>query len=86
MSGNRDFQIKNGVLTKYKGSGGRVTVPDGVTEIGMRAFKNCAAITEIVLPESLEVIGFDAFFGCTGLRQMFLPKGVREIVEHQERP
>lgn len=86
MSGNRDFQIKNGVLTKYKGSGGRVTVPDGVTEIGMRAFKNCAAITEIVLPESLEVIGFDTFFGCTGLRQMFLPKGVREIVEHQERP
>ena len=63
-----------------------MTVPDGVTEIGMRAFKNCAAITEIVLPESLEVIGFDAFFGCTGLRQMFLPKGVREIVEHQERP
>ena len=86
MSGNQEFQIKDGVLTKYRGPGGCVTVPDGVIEIGTRAFKNCAAMTEIVLPESLEVIGFDAFFGCTGLRQVFLPKGVREIVEHQERP
>ena len=74
MSGNRDFQIKNGVLTKYKGSGGRVTVPGGVTEIGMRAFKNCAAITEIVLPESLEVIGFDAFSAVRACARCFCQK------------
>ena len=29
-----DFQIVNGVLTKYTGPGGDVVVPEGVTSIG----------------------------------------------------
>ena len=34
MSGNQDFVIENGVLQKYKGPGGDVTIPEDVTEIG----------------------------------------------------
>ncbi len=38
---NRDFIIKNGVPEEYTGVGGDVVIPDGVTEIGMFAFKGC---------------------------------------------
>lgn len=34
----QDFIIKNGVLTKYDGSGGNVTIPAGVTVIRYQAF------------------------------------------------
>ena len=33
MSGNQDFVIKKGVLKKYKGPGGDITIPEGVAEI-----------------------------------------------------
>ncbi|MDE7262356.1 MAG: hypothetical protein K2N78_09940 [Oscillospiraceae bacterium] len=32
-----NFTIKDGVLTKYNGPGGVVTIPDGVTSIGREA-------------------------------------------------
>ena len=38
MSNAKEFFIENGVLKKYKGSGGDVTIPDGVTSIGENAF------------------------------------------------
>lgn len=33
-----DFEIEDGVLVKYKGKGGDVTIPSGVTSIGEAAF------------------------------------------------
>ena len=37
---NNDFiiRIRKGVLTKYKGPGGDVVIPEGVTSIGENAF------------------------------------------------
>ena len=34
MSSASDFVIENGVLTEYKGPGGDVVIPEGVTSIG----------------------------------------------------
>ena len=34
-----DFEIQNGVLTKYNGSGGDVIIPSDVTSIGESVFK-----------------------------------------------
>ena len=34
MENKQDFVITKGVLKKYKGPGGDVTIPAGVTEIG----------------------------------------------------
>ena len=76
------FQITDGVLTKYTGPGGDVTIPDGVTEIGSNAFENCKALTGIVIPDSVTKIGMNAFRGCTGLKEVTVPDGVTSIEDH----
>ena len=79
MSGNQDFVIKNGVLQKYKGPGGDVTIPEGVTEIGSSAFKGCTGLTSVTIQEGVTEIGDGAFYGCTGLTSVTIPAGVTEI-------
>ena len=76
------FQITDGVLTKYTGPGGDVTIPDGVTEIGSNAFENCEALTGIVIPDSVTKIGKVAFSFCTGLKEVTVPDGVTSIEDH----
>ena len=44
MSNPNDFVIKNGVLTKYKGEGGDVVIPDGATSIGNASAEGAAAL------------------------------------------
>ena len=39
MPNDNGFTIENGVLTKYTGNGGKVTIPNSVTVIGESAFK-----------------------------------------------
>ena len=53
MSCPSDFIIENGVLKKYKGPGGAVVVPEGVTSIGKGAFSDCRSMTSVSLPEHL---------------------------------
>ena len=45
MENNQDFVIENGILKKYTGPGGDVTIPEGVTEIGSSAFDGCKKLT-----------------------------------------
>ena len=79
MSNSKDFVIKDGVLTKYKGAGGDVVIPEGVTEIGWRAFHSCDALTSIVIPEGVTEIGDSAFYGCKALTSIVIPEGVTKI-------
>ena len=65
MSGNQDFVIENGVLRDYKGPGGDVTIPEGVTEIERWAFDGCTGLTSVTIPEGVTEIGYSAFYGCT---------------------
>lgn len=46
---------------------GVVTVADGVTDIGSRAFSDCKEVTCVELPSSLNQIEYKAFTECTGL-------------------
>lgn len=74
-----DFQIENGVLVKYTGTGGDVTVPEGVTSIGDFAFSECESVVSVVLPEGLTSIGSYAFLGCDNLKRIIIPQSVTVI-------
>ncbi|MDE6373553.1 MAG: leucine-rich repeat domain-containing protein, partial [Clostridia bacterium] len=58
-----------------------VVIPEGVTEIGNDAFKDCAELTSVHLPESLSVIGDDAFYRCYKLASVNFPQNLLKIGE-----
>lgn len=51
-----------------------VVIPEGVTEIGMRAFADCFNLKSVILPKSLQKIDQSAFRGCTTLKSIEFPK------------
>lgn len=44
-----------------------VTIPDGYTEIGLSAFKDCTGLQSVEIPGSVDMISTNAFSGCTAL-------------------
>ena len=72
MSSNSDFQIKDGVLIKYTGTGKKAVLPDSVTSIGENAFYWCKSLTSITIPDSVTSIGRYAFYGCTSLTSIII--------------
>ncbi len=79
MENKQDFVIENGVLNRYEGPGGDVTIPEGVTKIGRCAFSGCTGLTSVTIPESVTEIGISAFSVCTGLTSVTIPEGVTKI-------
>jgi len=77
-----EFEIENGVLVKYNGSGGDVTIPAGVTEIGERAFESCKALTGVTIPDGVTKICKGAFSLCKALTSVTIPDGVKTIEEN----
>ena len=71
------FVVRNGILLDYQGAGGKITIPEGVTEIGKYVFENLA-VTEVSLPESLCCIRGYAFAG-TQIREIIFPAALREV-------
>lgn len=45
-----------------------ITIPDGITEIGLYAFYNCSKLQSITIGQSLNKIGDGAFENCTELK------------------
>ena len=73
------FKIKGTVLIRYRGKGGHVEIPEGVTLIRDNAFFCCSGLTSITIPEGVTSIGDRAFFRCTGLKNITIPEGVTSI-------
>ncbi|HCR44361.1 MAG TPA: hypothetical protein DIV41_07245, partial [Ruminococcaceae bacterium] len=72
---NAEFNIDGSILASYKSSGGSVTIPDGVTEIGTDAFE-CSSVSDVKIPESVTKIDDGAFSGCSMLTEITIPKNV----------
>ena len=79
MSSASDFIIEDGVLKKYVGPGGDVMIPEGVSEIGDRAFQGCKDLVSVTIPKGVMSIGYGAFDGCSGLTSVAISEGVTSI-------
>ena len=79
MSSTKDFKIEKGILMKYTGPGGDVTIPDGVTSIGGSAFWGCTSLTSLTIPDGVTSIGQYAFEYCEKLTSVTIPDGVTRI-------
>ena len=71
--------IGDGILIKYGGAGGNVTIPEGVKCI-VSAFRGKTDVTGIEFGSSvLAEIGYGSFDGCTGLHTVVIPDSVKKI-------
>lgn len=59
----------------------RLVIPDGIKEIGERAFNDCHNLKEVLLPYSVTTIGDRAFCRCKGLTGINIPNSVVRIGE-----
>ena len=72
---NLGLEVSSGwVLTKYKGRGGRVEIPEEVQAIAENAFQSSPLLTEVVVHGDLSSVGNGAFGACRVL-QSFEFKG-----------
>lgn len=67
-SPKEDFVISDGIILKYKGNGGDIVIPEGVTEIDDFVFGKNDNITGLVVPEGCTRISASAFYNCTALK------------------
>jgi len=71
--------VGDGVLIKYNGKGGSITIPSIVKTIGGTVFYLNHSLTSVKIPDSVEIIGYDAFNGCSELRSINLPSSIKKI-------
>ena len=57
----------------------KITLNEGVKEIGQTCFGENTSLTEINLPSSLKAISVAAFYNCTSLEKITIPEGAERI-------
>ncbi len=79
-SPEEDFIISGGdYITGYRGDGGDVIIPDGITGIGDSAFMQNDNITNLVIPDGCTKIGMSAFSYCSELKTVTFEGDMEEI-------
>lgn len=56
-----------------------LVIPEGVSDIGYKAFSSCNSIPSVVLPEGLKTIGAEAFWNCFKIEKCNIPSTVSSI-------
>ena len=79
-------ELKDGTyrVENYTGYATEVVIPSvyngrAVTSIGWFAFKDCSALTSIIIPNSVTSIGYRAFEDCSKLTSVTIPDSVTSI-------
>ena len=75
---NNDFEIRNGVLERYRGLAPSVDIPEGVTTIGKLAFFFCRKVWEVKLNDNIVAIDERAFAN-TKIRDMIFPDSISYV-------
>ena len=73
--------IQDGVVTGCDKKVTEIAIPEGVTEIGEKAFYECKSLASITIPNSVTEIGKEAFKQCESLSKITIPNSVTEIGE-----
>ena len=75
-----EYDMANGDIIGYRGEGGNIHIPEGVTGIADKAFKGNKTILSVSFPSTLKSIGASAFEGCLNLGgQISLSESVEQI-------
>jgi len=56
-----------------------VTIPEGVTQLGIYAFTECHSLTEATLPTTITTFGNQVFTDCIALTTVNLPEGLTTL-------
>ena len=70
MKKRSDFAVQFGCLVAYHGKDSEVVIPDGVTEIGRRAFYFNMQLKSVTIPESVTTVETEAFEYCVNLQEI----------------
>lgn len=74
---------RTGRIDDFFGAGNatltRLTVPDGVEEVGQGAFSRMPHLVSLHLPDSVGIIGASAFQDCPLLEEIRIPAEIKEI-------
>ncbi|MBD5426803.1 MAG: leucine-rich repeat protein [Treponema sp.] len=81
-AGMYDWEITDGMLTRYCGDAADVVIPKSVTAIGGGAFEGRADITGVTIQSGVTAIGDGAFRDCAKLTGIEIPSGVTVIGEN----
>ena len=76
------FLINEGVLIAIAYASfeqGSIIIPESVTSIGKKAFRNCSSLTNVTVPNSITRIGRSAFSNCSNLTSAIIQNGVEVI-------
>ncbi|MGN0677009.1 MAG: leucine-rich repeat domain-containing protein [Ruminococcus sp.] len=76
------FLIENSKLIKYNGMESAIIIPNGITEIGDRAFEQNPIIESVIIPDSVTSIGELAFHSCPKLRIVEIPETLKNIASN----
>ncbi len=82
MASSDWFDIEEGILKAYTGTDHEVTIPEGVTEIGVGAFKGLAWLIKVTMPSTVKRIGAHAFKGCRRLKEVVLSENLEEVGDY----
>lgn len=57
----------------------QISLPNGLTKIGRRAFLGCTSVVSISIPSSVEEIGEAAFCGNSNMKSLVLSEGLKSV-------